>query len=798
MSDSEKPALPDSPDSDPKPHSPHPKRGSDTRPGEGPSHQTRANVGIGEFSYLDPPQAPDEIGQLGPYRVLRVLGQGGMGVVFEAEDPLLGRRVAIKVPLGAMSDEGYRLRFQREARLAATLPHDHIAAIYQAGQHNGVPFLAMELLRGESLEERLARDKSLPVAEAVRIAREVAVGLQAAHSRDLVHRDIKPANIWLEHAEGHGAPRVKILDFGVAREFQPRQGITLEGQIIGSVGYMAPEQIVYGRLDGRTDLFALGCVLYQMLHGGLPFAGTNTIATLRAVLHSEPEQMPPTAPSLPAGLTALLGELLQKDPDHRPASAEVVAERLVQVERELNRPRTAVGATRTRLLALVGERPSAWGIFFGAAAIVLAGLVGVLALARKITEPAKTTGTAGQPAVVAPVPAGEPIKVGILHSMSGPLASTEMAVAEATLLAIDEINQKGGLLGRKIEALLEDGRSTEEGFAAAAEKLLGEDRAVTLFGCWTASTRRRVETVCARHDSLLLYPINSDGLEQSSYVFYLGGAPNQQVVPAAGWAVGLLGKHRFFQVGSDYVYSHVCNEILRGRLKELRAECVGEEYVPLHGVRPRRFAEIVEQIKKSGADAILNSIDGNQANIAFFHALAEAGLQAKEVPCISFCFFEGGLRELPEREAADHYSVASYFQSLSNPVNRDFIKRLKARYPTRPANDPMATAFSGVHLWAQAVAEAGSTNADTIRRALRRQEFDGPEGMIRIDPTTQYAVRATMVGQAAGNREFEVVFVSPKPVVPEPFPGPRTRAQWEQFLQGLYKQWGDRWEGPGQ
>jgi urea transport system substrate-binding protein len=237
--------------------------------------------------------------------------------------------------------------------------------------------------------------------------------------------------------------------------------------------------------------------------------------------------------------------------------------------------------------------------------------------------------------------------------------------------------------------------------------------------------------------------------------------------------------------------------MLGDRLKELKAERAGEEYVPLHEVRPARFAELARKIKESKADAILSTIDGNQANIAFFRALAEAGIQAKEVPCISFSFYEVGLRELSEKEAADHYFVAGYFQSLSNPSNRAFLERFKARYPTRPVNDPMATAYTGVHLWAKAVAEAGSTHPDAIRAALRHQQYEGPEGLVRIDPDTQYGVRSTLIGRAVGNRAFKVVFASPEPVMPEPYPPTRTRAQWEAFLQGLYRDWGNHWEGPG-
>ncbi len=734
-----------------------------------------------DFRYLDPPRVPGELGWMGGYRVLRVLGRGGMGVVFEAEDPQLGRRIALKVPHAA-TDESYRQRFLREGRLAATLPHEHIAAIYQAGQHGGVPFLAMELLRGESLESYLDREKHLSVAEALRITREVAQGLQAAHAAGLVHRDVKPANIFLAAAPHGGPPRVKILDFGVAREVKPAQAITQHGHIVGSVGYMAPEQLVGGDLDGRTDLFALGCLLYRMLYGRLPFTGDNTVASLHAVLHQEPA---PSDVTIPAPVQALLDDLLQKDPDRRPASAALVVRRIEEIERALSRPGTSERGTVLR--RLVETRPG-WGILGGASVVVAAFLIGLLVLADKLRN--------SPDADPGPAAGGNPITVGILHSLSGPLASTETPVAEITLLAIEEINQAGGVLGRKVEAILEDGRSTPAGFAAAAEKLIQKDQVATLFGCWTSSTRKAVKEVCERHDHLLVYPVNYEGLEQSANIIYVGGGPNQQLIPAAGWVVGMLGKHRFYFVGSDYVYSRASNEILRDRLKALRAEVVGESYVSLQEARGSEFSRIVKKIQASGADVILSTVDGHQANLVFFHALVEADIDAKALPCVSFSFYETELRHLDERDAVGHYAVGNYFQSLPGPVNADFLKRFKAKHPTRVVNDTMEAAYCGVHLWAQAVAEAKSDRPLAIRDALRHQQYEGPEGRIQIDPVTQHALRTARIGRAENNQGFRIVFASPEPMPAEPFPPTRTRAEWEEFLQGLYRGWGNHWEKP--
>src|SRR4051812_16155442 len=174
------------------------------------------------YAFLAPPQQPDELGRLGPYRVLAVLGAGGMGIVFRAEDPQLARLVALKAMLPALAaSDSARQRFLREARAAAAIKHDHIVTIHQVGEDRGAPFLAMEFLEGEPLDARLQREGKLPVAEVLRIGREIALGLAAAHKRELIHRDIKPANVWLEGDPGALATgvggRVKILDFGLAR-----------------------------------------------------------------------------------------------------------------------------------------------------------------------------------------------------------------------------------------------------------------------------------------------------------------------------------------------------------------------------------------------------------------------------------------------------------------------------------------------------------------------------------------------------------------------------------------------------
>jgi hypothetical protein len=300
--------------------------------------------------FLAPAQGPGELGRLGHYRVLRVLGAGGMGVVFHAEDAVLQRAVALKAMLPALASSGTnRERFLREARAAAAVEHENVVVIHQVGEDRGVPFLAMPFLKGESLEQRLRREGRLPAAEVVRIGREAALGLAAAHKSGLVHRDVKPGNIWLEEGTG----RVKILDFGIARSTSGDTQLTQQGAIIGTPAFMAPEQGAGRQLDGRADLFSLGVVLYRAATGRMPFHGKDTISTLLAVATEHPKAPEKVCPGVPAALSRLVLQLLAKDPEDRPATGGEVAGRLGAIEAGLS----GDSHTRTEAGAAEEERP---------------------------------------------------------------------------------------------------------------------------------------------------------------------------------------------------------------------------------------------------------------------------------------------------------------------------------------------------------------------------------------------------------------------------------------------------------
>ena len=778
------------------------------------------------FPYFAPPQGPGELGRLEEYRVLRLLGEGGMGIVFEAEDTVLARHVAIKVLRPEEADDTLQKRFRQEARLAASLTTERVVRIYRVGQCDHVLYIVMELLPGESLEACLDRERTLPLAEALRIGREVAEGLTAAHQRQLIHRDIKPANVWLKSSpDGDGPSHVTLLDFGIARPLVVEDRFTLVGRVVGTPMFMAPEQACGLPVDQRADLFSLGCLLYAMLAGDSPFARASAIASLHAVVNQQAESIGRRVPGLPAPLVQLVDRLLAKNPDERPNSAIEVANTIRDLEQRTIIYEAAVAGSAIK--AIDESRPSrraklTWSASIGAFAIAVAALsclwreserfvdkahkanaathgsaaieASVLGASGSFAPPAQiAASSANTSATSVPVSQLPTIRVGIIHSLSGPMATSERCIVDAFQFAIDELNEAGGLLGgRQIEAVIRDGRSNEYEFAREAEDLISRQGVVTLFGGWRSPCRKMMEQVCHRHEHLLLYPTTYEGLEQSPYVIYLGSTPNQAVLPAVKWAFAFLNKRKVFLIGTDGVYSRSVHEIVKDELKTLGGTIVGEEYRLLG---ESNFADVATQVHQSGADLIVNTACGI-GNSSLFHCLREAGVESASVPTISFQVTEEELRTFAVRpeDIAGDYAALGYFQSLTGDANQEFVRRFRHRFgASRVVNDPMVNAYTGMHLWAAAVRAAGSDDVKAIRQLIVDQQFEGPGGLVCIDHATRHAVRAARIGRTTPDMEFETVWLSPDPIMPKPFPDSRGVTEWDDFESELFIGWKNHW-----
>jgi urea transport system substrate-binding protein len=385
-----------------------------------------------------------------------------------------------------------------------------------------------------------------------------------------------------------------------------------------------------------------------------------------------------------------------------------------------------------------------------------------------------------------------PIVVGILHSLTGPIAISERSMVDAEVLALEEINAAGGLLGRPVRWVIADGRSDWPTFAREAGRLLNTDRVSAVFGCWTSASRKAVLPLFESADHLLLYPNAYEGLEQSPNVVYVGAAPNQQVIPAVQWCHGTLGARRFLLVGSDYIWPRCVNAIVTDQIAGLGAELLGEVYVPFGS---DAVEAAVARVVADRPDVVLCTVVGT-SGLSFFQRLREAGISARDVPVMSFAFAEDELRSMPREAFVGHYAAWNYFQSTPGAKNAEFVRRFKDRYgQERVTSDVIAASYTAVKLWARAVEEAGTDDVRQVRSALRDQSLDAPEGIIAIDPQTQHAWRPVSIGRFRSDGQFDVVWTSRTAVRPVPFPITRSRDEWERLVSKFHARW-EGWAAP--
>ncbi len=387
----------------------------------------------------------------------------------------------------------------------------------------------------------------------------------------------------------------------------------------------------------------------------------------------------------------------------------------------------------------------------------------------------------------------KPIYVGILHSQTGPMAISEKSMIDAEVLAIEEINAAGGLLGRPVVPVIRDGASDWPTYAREARRLIDEFEVCVVFGCWTSASRKTVRPVFEERDHLLIYPMAYEGLEQSKNIIYTGAAPNQQIIPVVKWTYDKLNARKFFLVGSDYIWPHAVNEIVKDQLKALKAQVVGEEYIFFGS---SKAAGVVEKIKKAKPDIILSAVVGD-SNLAFYRELYDAGIRPEQLPVISFSIAEDELRKLPPDQTVGHYSAWNYFQSIDRAENKKFVAAFQGRYgPERVTNDVISASYNSVRFWAHAVEEAKLTDVKTVREAIKRQSLDAPEGVISIDAQTNHTWRPVYIGKARRDGQFDIVWTSQKTIRPIPFPITRTQEEWETTLSNFYRGWKNTWANP--
>ncbi len=377
---------------------------------------------------------------------------------------------------------------------------------------------------------------------------------------------------------------------------------------------------------------------------------------------------------------------------------------------------------------------------------------------------------------------GGTIKVGVLHSLSGTMAISETVLKDTVLMAIDEVNAKGGLLGKKLEAVVVDPASNWPLFAEKAKQLIDQDKVAVTFGCWTSVSRKSVLPVFEEKNALLFYPVQYEGEELSKNVFYTGAAPNQQAIPAVEYLMSKAGggAKRFVLLGTDYVYPRTTNKILRAFLhsKGVKDSDIVEVYTPFGHADYQTIVADIKKFSAGGKTAVISTINGD-SNVPFYKELGNAGLKAKDVPVVAFSVGEEELRGVDTKPLVGHLAAWNYFMSIKSPANTEFIKKWTAYAKShnipgqkdKPlTNDPMEATYIGFNMWVQAVKKAGTTDADKVIAAMAGQTFPAPSGITsEMDPKNHHLHKSVFIGEIQADGQFKVVWKTPGPVKAQPW-----------------------------
>ncbi|MFG2049176.1 urea ABC transporter substrate-binding protein [Micromonospora sp. NPDC048935] len=395
---------------------------------------------------------------------------------------------------------------------------------------------------------------------------------------------------------------------------------------------------------------------------------------------------------------------------------------------------------------------------------ILAGAMTLVAAAAMTACGSKTTDEGSATGVTADV-SGSTVKVGLLNSLSGTMAISEVTVRDSIMLAVEEINAAGGVLGKKIQPVGEDGASDWPTFAEKAEKLISEDRVAAVFGCWTSASRKAVKPVFEKNKALLFYPVQYEGLEQSPYIFYTGATTNQQIVPGLDY-LKAQGAKSVYLVGSDYVFPRTANKIIKAYAAANGMTVSGEDYAPLGSTE---FGTIVNKVKSSGADAVFNTLNGD-SNVAFFKEYKSAGLTATAMPVVSVSIAEEEVKGIGTQYLEGQLTAWNYYQTTPGAANSKFVAAYKAKYGAdKPTSDPMEAAYVAVHLWKAMVEKAGAFDVEKVRAASGGITFDAPEGTVTVDGPTQHIAKTARIGKIGADGLITEVWNSGKPVQPDPY-----------------------------
>ncbi len=376
--------------------------------------------------------------------------------------------------------------------------------------------------------------------------------------------------------------------------------------------------------------------------------------------------------------------------------------------------------------------------------------------------------------------AAEKVKIGILHSLSGTMAISEVSLRDAVLMAVEEINAAGGVLGKQIEAVEVDPASDWDLFAEKAKELLDKHQTAVTFGCWTSVSRKSVLPVYEEKKGLLFYPVQYEGEECSPNIIYTGATPNQQLIPAAEYLMSKEGGayKKFYLLGTDYVFPRTANKILKAYLlsKGVPESDIIEEYTPFHH---QDYQTIVKKIKKfaaGGKAAVLSTINGD-SNVPFYKEFANQGLTSATCPIMAFSVAEDELRAMDTQHLVGHLAAWNYFQSISSKENKEFVKKFKAyceknKLPggnKRVTDDPILWAYTGVYLWKQAAEKAKSFDVEKVKKALYGSKFNSPGGVVIMDEKNHHLAKPVFIGEIKKNGQFKVVWQSKGLVSPEPW-----------------------------